>query len=65
MDDFLFAAADDVRRRDEGDFHVFLGARHEVAAATQIKLVFDVLAVALDRFYTQVERRRDLAVAEA
>ena len=65
MDDFLFAAADDVRRRDEGDFHVFFGALNQVTAATQVKLVFDVLAMALDRFYTQVQRMRYLAVAKA
>ena len=64
-DDFLFAAAGDVRRRHECDFHVFLGARHQIAAATQVKLVFDVLAMALDGFDTQVERIRDLGVAKA
>ena len=63
-DDFLFAAADDVSGRDEGDFHVFLGARHQVAAATQVEFVFDVFAMALDGFDTQVQRTRDLAVAE-
>ena len=64
-DDFLFAAAGDVRRRHEGYFHVFLGAGYQVAAATQVELVFNVLAMALDGFDTQVERTRDLGVAEA
>ena len=65
MDDFLLAAAGDVRRRHESDFHVFLGARHQIAAATQVELVFNVLAMALDRFDTQVERMCDLGVAKA
>ena len=54
-DDFLFAAADDVRWRHEGDFHVFFGAGDQVPAATQVELAFYVLAMALDRFDTQVE----------
>ena len=65
MDDFLFAAAGDVRRRHESYFHVFLGAGHQIPAATQVELVFDVLAMALDGFDTQVERIRDLGVAKA
>jgi hypothetical protein len=64
-DDFLFAAADDALRRHESDFHVFLGARHQIAAATQVALVLNVLAMTLDRFDTQVERMHDLAVAKA
>ena len=64
-DDFLFAAADDVRRRDKSYLHVFFRADNQIAAATQVELVFDVLAMALDGFYTQVERVRDLAVAKA
>jgi hypothetical protein len=64
-DDFLFDAAGDVRRRDESYFHVFFGAGHKVAAATQVELMFDVLAMALDGFDTQVERIRDLGVAKA
>ena len=55
-DDFLFAAAGDVRRRHESYFHVFLGAGHQIAAATQVELVFNVLAMAFDGFDTQVER---------
>src|SRR5436305_12884770 len=35
--------------RHESDFHVFLGASHQIAAATQVELVFDVLAMAFDR----------------
>ena len=54
-DDFLFAAAENVRRRDESDFRVFPDAGHQVAAATQVELVFNVLAMALDRFDTQVQ----------
>ena len=64
-DDFLFAAAGDVRRRHESYFHVFLGAGYQIAAATQVELVFDVLAMALDGFDTQVERLRDLGVPKA
>ncbi len=64
-DDFLFAAAGDVRGRHESDFHVFLGASQQIAAATQVELVFDVLAMAFDRFDTQVKRMRDLAVSKA
>src|SRR6516162_8306055 len=64
-DDFLFAADDYVCRRHESDFHVFPGAGHQISAATQVELVFDVLAMALDRFHAQVQRMRDLAVAEA
>lgn len=64
-DNFLFAAAEDVGGRHESDFHVFLGASHQIAAATQVELVFDVLAMAFDRFDTQVERMRDLAVSKA
>ena len=64
-DDFLFAAADYVCRRHESDFHVFFGAGYQVAAAIQVELVFDVLAMALDGFNAQVERTRDLSVAEA
>ena len=63
-DDFLFAADEDVRRRHESDFHVFLSAGHQIAAATQVELVFDVLAMALDGFDTQIQRMRDLAVAK-
>src|SRR5215831_14937776 len=63
-DDFLFAAAENVRRRDESDFRVFPGAGHQVAAATQVELVFDVLAMALDGFDTQTQRMRDLGVAK-
>ena len=62
MDDFLFAAAGDVRRRHESYFHVFLGTRYQIAAATQVELVFNVLAMALDRFDTQIERMRDLGI---
>lgn len=64
-DDFLFAAAGDVRGRHESDFHVFLGAGHQIAAATQVELVFNVLAMALDGFDTQIERLRDLGVPKA
>ena len=54
MDDFLFAAGGDVRRRHESYFHVFLGAGYQIAAATQVELVFNVLAMALDGFDTEV-----------
>ena len=43
MDNFLFAAAEDVGGRHESDFHVFFGASQQIAAATQVELVFDVL----------------------
>jgi hypothetical protein len=64
-DDFLFTAADDVRRRHKGYSHVFFGAGYKVAAATEVEFVFNVLAMALDGFDTQVERMRDLAVPES
>jgi hypothetical protein len=64
-DDFLFAAAGNVRRWHESDFHVFLGAGYQIPAATQVEFVFDVLAMALDGFDTQVERMRDLGVPKA
>ena len=54
-DDFLFAAAGDVRGRHESDFHVFLGAGHQIAAATQVELVFNIFAMALNRFYTEMK----------
>src|SRR5437867_2590183 len=63
--DLLFASADDVRRRQESHLHIFLGAGYQVAAATEVELVFDVLAMALDGFDTQVERMRDLLVAKS
>jgi hypothetical protein len=50
MDDFLFAAAGDVRRRHESYFHVFLGAGYQMPAATQVELVFNVLAMAWAAF---------------
>jgi len=53
-DDFLFASAEGVRRRDKGDLNVFLGTGHQVATATQVELVLDVLAMTFDRFHAQV-----------
>ena len=64
VDDFLFASTKDVGRRDKSYFYVFLGAGNQVAAATQVELMFNILAMALDRFDTQVKRTRDLAVAK-
>jgi hypothetical protein len=61
----LFAAAADALRRHESYFHVFLGAGNQVLAATQVELVFNVLAMALDGFDTQVKRMRDLGVPKA
>src|SRR5262245_30484514 len=63
-DDLLFGLAGDIRRRHESDFHVFLGAGHQVPTTTQVELVFDVLAMALDSSYAQIKRLRDLAVAK-
>ena len=51
--------------RHESYFHVFLGAGNQVPAATQVELVFNVLAMALDGFDTQVKRMRDLGVPKA
>ena len=64
-DNLPFASADDVRRRHESHLDVFPGAGDQITAATQVELVFDVFPMALDGFYTQVKRVRDLAVSKA
>jgi hypothetical protein len=49
---FALKAKCDLRRRQKHFLHVFGSALNQVPAATQIELVFNILAMALDGFYT-------------
>src|SRR5215471_2365676 len=61
---FLFAPAEHVGGRHKRYFHIFLGAANQVPAAIQVELMFNVLAMTLNSFYTQIQRLRDLGVAK-
>ena len=56
-DDFLFAPDGERAccRRQESFLDVFPGAGKKIAAATQVELVLNVFAVALNRFYTEMK----------
>ena len=56
--DHLLFAPDGERalyRRQKSFLDVFLGAGNKIAAATQVEFVFDIFAMALDRFYTEMK----------
>jgi hypothetical protein len=56
-DDLLFASDGERAfcRRQKSFFHVFLGAGNKIAAATQVELVLDIFAMALNRFNTEMK----------
>jgi hypothetical protein len=55
--DLLFACDGECafRRRQKSFLDVFLGARNQIAAATQVDLVFNIFAMALNGLYTEMK----------